>query len=934
MFWFNTLLQRLLRDQEDFFARSRKIVLTASVIAAVPTFCYFVYDLYTCFIEPTSAMVSVTVACGIMVAVFVFSYLYGAKHQDAPDFLMHLYFSTLNIGLILMMISARQLPWTPMFLCLAILTMFAQCPNMWIHVGMSFIGYLLNNYELALTPLGYTPLVVNGTTNVNSYDVFLRVAICTFVCALILRAMYTQTVEFRRLLLSSQAASRMSKAVALKLLDYDTMGASVVLKECRAEGNVEMDLIDTFDHITRNLEAYRAYIPQALLEQYDDNGAAVVSGPGNSTSVLDFRVQSDTLEDSNEKNEFKVEMTHHDHEFDSAHTSPRSRNEPLTVDVDFKITADPRVSQLTAMGFKAYNCTLLCGQLFTNFANSPQIAHEQCQQFATTFIHVIEHSEGVVLSLNGDRVVASWNSFRPCPLHPLAACKAALELRSSLASLTTDFHIAVTSGVVLVGFVGTSTRKSPVVVGDPVDMMSPLIEYGAMVDAPIVITETVHRKVFTSYNCVVLDVLQLKGAMQCMKVFELMSSTVTMPQADFDRMNESYNAGFSRFMSNNYVLALSSFVTFLKNQQGVAEGRHTDHALRLGRLCAYFNGPCKHVVPIPYARVQKMWDDYEVAAPVPETLKVFVEVKLSMSNSASQSKSPDTSFSDKSAYVSDLESIDTLRDQVAAARSNRGNALSVSPNESPMMAPNSFKTTMQPNLSPTSGERSTSTNMHHPQQAPSTDFIATNGVRYHRSEKLLGRGATAKVYLGLQDDGSFVALKFVKIPDADVASTDGRKKRDKLEIIVQEVEVLQKLRHDDIVSFLGTAIVGQYLIIITEYVSGGPLSGALESFSKIPIPSLKRYLTDVLRGLDYLHSNGIIHRDVKPANALLMIDGQCKLTDFGAAAMLSKAQTGSEITGTPLYMAPEACLGHAVKASDIWSIGVMTVELLTGFLPW
>eukprot|EP00759_Apiculatamorpha_spiralis_P023362 PhF_6_TR27154/c0_g1_i8/m.39693 len=597
MFWFNTLLQRLLRDQEDFFARSRKIVLTASVIAAVPTFCYFVYDLYTCFIEPTSAMVSVTVACGIMVAVFVFSYLYGAKHQDAPDFLMHLYFSTLNIGLILMMISARQLPWTPMFLCLAILTMFAQCPNMWIHVGMSFIGYLLNNYELALTPLGYTPLVVNGTTNVNSYDVFLRVAICTFVCALILRAMYTQTVEFRRLLLSSQAASRMSKAVALKLLDYDTMGASVVLKECRAEGNVEMDLIDTFDHITRNLEAYRAYIPQALLEQElnedEDSGNSsenlpdttprqevVVQAAGSLDSVNTIEIPSLFEVAANHTPKGGQITTH----MSEGHPSPvqrrslldsniftssnRSSDRPIA-DIDSRITDDARVSRLTALGFKGYNATLLTVQLFKINRNkgNAQSVHEQCQQFVSLFLAVVDRSEGVVLSLNGDRVVASWNSFRPCPLHPLAACKAALELRSSLASLTTDFHIAVTSGVVLVGFVGTSTRKSPVVVGDPVDMMSPLIEYGAMVDAPIVITETVHRKVFTSYNCVVLDVLQLKGAMQCMKVFELMSSTVTMPQADFDRMNESYNAGFSRFMSNNYVLALSSFVTFLKNQQ-------------------------------------------------------------------------------------------------------------------------------------------------------------------------------------------------------------------------------------------------------------------------------------------------------------------------------------------------------------------------------
>ena len=114
-----------------------------------------------------------------------------------------------------------------------------------------------------------------------------------------------------------------------------------------------------------------------------------------------------------------------------------------------------------------------------------------------------------------------------------------------------------------------------------------------------------------------------------------------------------------------------------------------------------------------------------------------------------------------------------------------------------------------------------------------TEFTAMGGTTYHRSGKMLGRGATSEVFLGMQDDGSLVALKCVNIPEDNAGSPRGRRKiKDEMEAVLQEVDVMQTLRHDDIVAYLGTAVVGNQLLIISEYVSGGSLHGALESFGK------------------------------------------------------------------------------------------------------
>ena len=155
---------------------------------------------------------------------------------------------------------------------------------------------------------------------------------------------------------------------------------------------------------------------------------------------------------------------------------------------------------------------------------------------------------------------------------------------------------------------------------------------------------------------------------------------------------------------------------------------------------------------------------------------------------------------------------------------------------------------------------------------------------------------------------------------------------------MQEVDLLSTLRDDNIVGYVGSSVVEGILVIILEYVPGGSLAGLLKEFGALDVAPAQRYIRDVLRGLVFLHSNDVIHQDIKPHNVLLMIDGQCKLTDFGASAKLGQLQgsvsPSRKVQGTPLYMAPEQTLGKACKASDLWAVGIMTYQLLTGRMPY
>jgi len=227
-----------------------------------------------------------------------------------------------------------------------------------------------------------------------------------------------------------------------------------------------------------------------------------------------------------------------------------------------------------------------------------------------------------------------------------------------------------------------------------------------------------------------------------------------------------------------------------------------------------------------------------------------------------------------------------------------------------------------------------------------TEFVDRDGGKWKRSDKVLGKGAFGEVWLGMRaTDGKLVAMKTLRIPRklADklgISQNKSRRMKDpnaevqkELDALLGEVALLSDHEHPNLTTSMTSCVVGMYVVLIMEYVSGGSLADLLKHFRSIPIPSVQCYTKDMCTGLAYMHENGMIHRDIKPHNVLLMVDGTCKLTDFGASIKAEDIKT-KEVVGTAQYIAPEQAKGQATFVSDVWSLGITVIQLLVGELPY
>jgi serine/threonine-protein kinase len=152
--------------------------------------------------------------------------------------------------------------------------------------------------------------------------------------------------------------------------------------------------------------------------------------------------------------------------------------------------------------------------------------------------------------------------------------------------------------------------------------------------------------------------------------------------------------------------------------------------------------------------------------------------------------------------------------------------------------------------------------------------------------------------------------------------------------LLKEPRLLASLNHPNIVSILTAEKQDNIFFIVMEYVPGETLEQIIAAKGALDLPRALDYTCQICNAVDHAHGQGVIHRDLRPANVLVTEQNVVKVADFGTSRFLEIAAHGTTVIGSPPYMAPEQFRGKAVFASDIYSLGVTMYQMLTGMLPY
>lgn len=224
-------------------------------------------------------------------------------------------------------------------------------------------------------------------------------------------------------------------------------------------------------------------------------------------------------------------------------------------------------------------------------------------------------------------------------------------------------------------------------------------------------------------------------------------------------------------------------------------------------------------------------------------------------------------------------------------------------------------------------------------------------IRWQKG-RFIGGGSFGQVFAAVNlDTGGVMAVKEIVFHDSQSLEL--------IPSIKEEMTVLEMLNHPNVVQYFGVEVHRDKVYIFMEFCESGSLAGLLSHGRIEDEMFVQVYTLQMLEGLAYLHQSGVVHRDIKPENILLDHNGVIKFVDFGAAKVIaaqgrtkrglthhvttpgsddgSSPQNINSMTGTPMYMSPEAITGQKNSKSwavDIWSLGCCVLEMATGKRPW
>eukprot|EP00756_Hemistasia_phaeocysticola_P013054 Hpha_TRINITY_DN15247_c6_g5::TRINITY_DN15247_c6_g5_i7::g.64913::m.64913 len=730
-------------------------------------------------------------------------------------------------------------------------------------------------------------------------------------------------------------------------------------------------LTDSFEVAVAALREYRRFLPMSVLieEGADEEEHIEPNGSSDPSTGTGYPAAQSTLSEDSDASKNSGNQR-------SPHSGKRVKESQKKSKRHQKMLLGDFRSRKASLMLASYHVECGAG------AGEQGVWARAPVRFVMNVFETVQEHGGLVASTRvvGDKVevVGSWNALMTYPAHGLRSCQAAVSLaKTHHGVLTVRATYAVTSGPVHVGNLGNETQRVPCIFGGPVMRGSSLVHLADQLGCTIVCDPHVYEQARSSVEARTVDVVQVANGEE-LPVYELLSCNKAMQ----DRHNDFVRA-FSALRGGECTKSMEILYRVL------TEDGYDRQAFRLYKLAHVLSQTQETTITntdddsFYFRREQDKWPQIEASADISSFPDPLIHLVTTMpSNNEGEDRRSSQPASNAGSPVGTASEVagqrratqceaDMLQNQIqeAYASVESGDSQDVSGNQARAYLPTTFEDARgyEYHRSDKSLGRGAFGEVW---LGMGTDggmvAVKTIALRIGSGSAYVAESESAQAYQSSADDcwtvttatmaheestntgGLFAAapsnLANSVDPQAASASRSGTAfttiaKRQVSEL-VQEVTLMIALRHENVVSFLGCAVEGGHVLIVMEYLPGGSLQTMLRQFNgRIPTSCVKRYTRDMVTGLRFIHTKRIVHRDLKPANVLLTIEGSCKLADFGASAELKAMSKDTESgetgpVGTPYYMPPEQARGQASTASDMWSLGIIIVELLTGSQPW